>query len=290
MTSSVIHPERPPAAEPAEGSNFYFSFLFLPPEKRAALFAVYAFCREVDDLVDEPRSGVDPRAEIARWRERIAALYTGAAASPGHPIAARLQAALARFPLPRHAFLDLLDGVEMDLNSARYATWGELQEYCRRVASAVGLLAIEIFGYRNPASRDYAVDLGLALQLTNIVRDVGADAARGRIYLPAEDLDRFQVPADDLLARRDTPALRKLLAFECQRARGLYFRAEATLPAEDRMSLFAAEIMGRIYYRILERIERGGFDVLERRRTLPTIHKAGIAFGIWLKYKILGGR
>jgi phytoene synthase len=289
MTSSTDSPEVPPAAEPAEGSNFYFSFLFLPPEKRAALFAVYAFCREVDDLVDEPRPGIDPRAELAAWRERIAALYADPALVPEHAVAARLQAAVARFPLPRQAFLDILDGVEMDLISARYATWEELQGYCRRVASAVGLLAIEVFGYRNPASRDYAVDLGLALQLTNIVRDVGSDAERGRIYLPAEDLDRFEVPVADLLARRDSPALRRLLAFECQRARGLYFRAEATLPAEDRMSLFAAEIMGRIYYRILERIERGGFDVLGRRHSLPVLQKAWIAFGIWLKYKILGG-
>jgi phytoene synthase len=290
MTASVSRAEPALDAEPAEGSNFYFSFLFLPPEKRTALLAVYAFCREVDDLVDEPRPGVDARAALAAWREEIAALYADPGRVPEHPIAARLQAAVGRFPLPRQAFLDLLDGVEMDLVPARYATWEELQGYCRRVASAVGLLSVEIFGYRNAASRDYAVDLGLALQLTNIVRDLAPDAERGRIYLPAEDLDRFDVRAADLLARRDSPALRRLLAFQCQRARGLYFRAEATLPAEDRMSLFAAEIMGRIYYRILERIERGGFDVLERRRSLSRVHKAGIAFGIWLKYKLLGGR
>ena len=271
----------------ASTSNFYYSFLFLPPEKRDAILAVYAFCHEVDDLVDYPRPGSDPRRELESWRRDLETLYAGQGAVTGR--ASSLAPHLERFPLPKQAFLDILDGVEMDLDRTRYATWQELQEYCLRVASAVGLLCIEIFGHRNPRSRDYAVELGQALQLTNILRDLAADAERGRIYLPAEDLARFGVSEADLIEGRCSAAMRELLAFECQRARDLFFRADSVLPPEDRMQLFAAEIMGRIYLKILERIEARGYDVWGRRVALPRFQKVVIAFSVWFKYKLLGG-
>lgn len=277
-----------PGIASSAGSNFHYSFLFLPPEKRHAIEAVYAFCRRVDDLVDEPTAGCDPRAALDRWQREIEALY-GDGASLREPIALALAPHLERFPMPKRSFLDILDGCRMDLDRKRYDTWEDLREYCLRVASAVGLLCIEIFGYRQAASRDYAVSLGLALQMTNILRDLGGDARRGRIYLPGEDLRRFGVSEEDLLAGRYSEGFRGLMAHECAHTRKLYFQAEAVLPKEDRMALFAAEIMGRIYYRILEKIEACGFAVLDRRIAVPRHRKALIAFSVWLKYKILGG-
>ncbi len=278
--------EQPAPEVEATNSNFYYSFLFLPPEQRGAVLEVYSFCHEVDELVDHPRPGSDPRTELDRWRRDIAALYDG-----GQPSARALRLAphVDRFSLPRQAFLDILDGVEMDLDRSRYATWDELHLYCRRVASAVGLLCIEIFGHRNPRSRDYAVELGVALQLTNILRDLDADARRGRIYLPTEDLERFGVSEEEILAGRSSDRLREFMAFQCQRARSHFFRAETVLPREDRMALYAAEIMSRIYLRLLERIEERGFDVWAKRVTISRFRKALIAFSIWFKYKLLGG-
>jgi phytoene synthase len=196
---------------------------------------------------------------------------------------------LATYPLPKRALLDILDGVEMDLDRNRYATWEDLRQYCLRVASAVGLVCIEIFGHRNPRSRDYAVELGVALQLTNILRDVASDARRGRLYLPGEDLDRFQVPEQEVLQGRLSGRLRELMAFECQRARAHFFRAEALRPPEDRRSLFAAEIMSRIYFRILQRIEARDFDVWKQRVVVPRFRKGLIALGVWFKHKLPGG-
>jgi phytoene synthase len=287
MSATVSQPlPRAAPAQQAAGSNFYYSFLFLPADQRDAILEVYSFCHEVDDLVDHPRPGSDPQAELDGWRADIEALYHGREPSRR---AERLAPHIECFSLPQQAFLDIVDGVEMDLHQDRYATWDGLRLDCRRVASAVGLLCIEIFGYRNPRSRDYAVELGLALQLTNILRDLKADAKRDRIYLPGEDLERFGVREEELLQGTASERMRELLAFECQRARGLFFRAENVLPPEDRMPLYAAEIMGRIYLRILERIEERDFDVWGPRISLSGLRKAGIAFGIWLKYKLLGG-
>jgi phytoene synthase len=287
MNAAVSEPlQGAPASEQAATSNFYYSFLFLPSEQRDAILDVYAFCHEVDDLVDHPAPGTDPRGELDRWRRDIDALYDGGSPSAR---AARLAPHLARFPLPRQAFLDILDGVAMDLEHDRYRTWEELRLYCRRVASAVGLLCIEIFGHRNPRSRDYAVELGLALQLTNILRDVEADARRGRIYLPGEDLENFGVTEEDVLQGRLSDSMRELLAFECQRARNHFFRAQNVLPPEDRMPLYAAEIMSRIYLLILERIEQRRFDVWGKRISVSGSRKALIAFSVWFKYKLMGG-
>lgn len=271
-------------------TSFSYSFLVLPPRKRRAIVAVWDFCRAVDDAVDEVvpeeewAGGLTPDARrraaagVAVWRRELDAAYGGL---PGTPQGCALQPCIREFGLPRKSFEDLIDGVEMDLVHERYSTFADLSEYCRRVASAVGLICVEIFGYRDAGSRDYAVELGMALQLTNIVRDVAADLRRGRVYLPLEDLERFGVTEADLRAGTVTPAVRALLGFQCDRARHYYRRAAAALPPADRRSLAAAEIMGAIYYGILRRIERSGYDVFSRRIRVPRPARARLALRVW---------
>jgi phytoene synthase len=267
-------------------TSFYYSFLVLPSRKRNAVIAVWDFCRAVDDAVDEEEKAERAAEALVAWRAELASCYNGS--RPGTSQARALQPYVREFDLPRESFEDLIDGVEMDLRHVRYPTFDALSEYCRRVASAVGLICVEIFGYRNAAAREYAVNLGMALQLTNIIRDVAADFTRGRLYLPAEDLVRFGVGETDLRAGVMTPAVRALLAHECGRAREYYRRAAALLPREDARSLVAAEIMGAIYLAILERIERDGYDVFSRRVRVPRPHRALIAARLFAKRCILG--
>jgi phytoene synthase len=259
-------------------TSFYYSFLVLPPRKRRAMLAVWDFCRAVDDAVDVGEPGAEP---LAVWRDELTACYTGR--EPATPQGKALQPFIREFSLPRQPFEDLIDGVAMDLSQARYPTFHALAEYCRRVASAVGLICIEIFGYRDPAARAYAVNLGMALQLTNIIRDIAADLVQDRVYLPAEDMARFGVTEDDLRAGRVTAAVRDLLRFECERARYYYRGAADELPAVDARSLVAAEIMGGIYFGILRRIERSGYDVFSRRIRVPRPARALIALRIWAR-------
>jgi 15-cis-phytoene synthase len=271
-------------------TSFYYSFLVLPPAKRRAIIAVWDFCRAVDDAVDEqvlaPQGGLtgDARAravgQLAMWRRELGEVYTG---EPRTPQGQALRPFVQTFTLPRSRFEELIDGVEMDLAQSRYETFDALAEYCRRVASAVGLICVEIFGYRDPATRDYASSLGMALQLTNIVRDVAADARLGRLYLPAEDLVRFGVSEDDLRRGLLTPPVVALLRFECERAREYYRLAASQLPAADAHNLVAAEIMGAIYFEILQRIERAGYDVFSRRVRVPRPYRAALALRIWLR-------
>jgi phytoene synthase len=273
-------------------TSFYYSFLVLPQRKRLAIIAVWDFCRAVDDAVDEivPEhewsGGLTPDAraraalQIAGWRSELEAVYTG---TPVMPQGVTLQPFVREFNLPRLPFEELIEGVEMDLACARYGTFDALSEYCRRVASAVGLICLEIFGYTDVACRDYAGSLGMALQLTNIIRDVGVDLRRGRIYLPTEDLARFGVSEDDLRRGAMTERVRTLLRFECDRAREYYRRAASQLPRADARSLVAAEIMGGIYYGILTRIERAGYDVFSARIRVPRPQRAVIAFHIWMR-------
>jgi len=273
-------------------TSFYYAFLVLPPAKRHAIIAVWDFCRAVDDAVDEVvpeqewQGGLDPdararaAAQLAMWRSELAAMYGG---TPGTCQGRRLQPYVREFRLPRSQFEALIDGVEMDLACARYPTFEALSEYCRRVASAVGLICLEIFGYREPSSRRYAERLGLALQLTNIIRDVEADRRRGRVYLPTEDLVRFHVTEQDLAAGRVTPQIAALLRFECARARDHYRQAAACLARVDARSLVAAEIMGAIYFEILRRIERSGYDVFSRRIRVPRPYRAVLALATWAR-------
>jgi len=261
-------------------SNFFYAFLCLPKPKREALYAVYAFCRIVDDAVDVGQDRAAQRKELERWRAEIAQVFEG---SPEHPAAQRLQEAVKIFPIPREALEEIIAGVEMDLERSAYATFEDLYPYCYRVASAVGLCCIEIFGYTDLRAREYAVNLGVALQLTNIVRDVQPDALAGRVYLPQEDLERFAVTADDLAAGRYTPAFVRLMEYQAARARAYYERAWAALPRADQRTLFAAEIMGRTYFALLETIERRRFRVFGRRVSVPTPRKLGIALRCWVQ-------
>ena len=261
------------------GTNFYWSFVFLPRERREAMYAVYAFCRFADDIADEDGLPHDKAIRLAAWREELARAYDGRAT---HPITVKLAWAVRRFGIPRTHLEAIIDGVEMDLSRRRYETIDDLLVYCDRVAAAVGLVCIEVYGYRNPSTRTYAVHLGRALQLTNILRDVASDAANGRVYLPAADMARFGVTEADLGGGRLTPGLRDLLAFEADRAYGYYRSARAHLADEDRRDLYAAETIGTIYERILDDLVRHGYDVFGHRATISRTRKLAIAASRWL--------
>ncbi|HNQ87606.1 MAG TPA: presqualene diphosphate synthase HpnD [Verrucomicrobiota bacterium] len=241
-------------------SNLALAFILLRPEKRKAMSALYAFCRQVDDLADEETTPQSRRRQqLEDWRRGLAVAFSEA--RPEHPVLQELQPVIARYHLPHVHFEDLLEGVAMDLEITDYPDATQLELYCYRVASVVGLLSIEIFGYRNPQCRDYAVALGKALQLTNILRDVADDADRGRVYLPADERRRFGVSRDDLLRHRYTPAYRALAEAVAGRARHFYAQARNLLPVEDQPAMQAAELMGAVYWRLLERLEARHFNV-----------------------------
>ena len=268
-------------------SNFYYAFLFLPRERREALEAVYAYCRLVDDVVDEDAPAEEKLAGIARWRRELDAVYGDG--TPSNPVSERLRAAVRRFGIRRQDMEAVIDGCAMDIEKTRYANWDELRLYCYRVASAVGLMCIEIFGYtpaHQEAARRYAVDLGIALQLTNILRDVAEDARRGRIYLPADELAACGVSEDDLAAGRRTPALQRLMRQQAARARSHYLRARAALSPGERQKLVIAEIMGDIYYALLEKIEARDFDVFGDKATVRRRDKMRIALGNFARAKL----
>ena len=266
----------------ARKTSFYYSFLVLPAEQRQAIVAVWDFCRAVDDAVDESPAGneVAGREAVRFWRTELARGYDGSA--PSTPQGQRLQPFISRFDLPRQAFDDVIDGVAMDLDTTRYQTFADLFEYCRRVASAVGLICIRIFGCRDDRAREYAVSLGVALQLTNILRDIPDDLNRGRVYLPLDDLTAHGCTVDDLAKGVVTDAVRRLLAFECARAREFYQRAVLARPDDDRRRLVAAEIMRAVYFETLRRIERNGYDVFTARVRVRRPMQACIALRQWL--------
>ena len=266
-------------------SNFFFAFLALPRHRRDALYAVYAFCRTVDDIADLGSDPAVQRAGLARWRADIARCYEGGAVE--HPLARQLAVAVQDFGLPRAALEAIIDGCEMDLTHATYETADDLDPYCYRVASAVGLCCIEIFGYTDLRARQYAVSLGMALQLTNIIRDVGADARNGRVYIPQADLRRFGVASEDLRAGRYGDAFVALMAHQAARARAFYADARAAFPSVDARALVPAEIMGRIYYALLEEIEARRFRVFDARVTLPARRKAAIALRCWAAARVV---
>jgi phytoene synthase len=258
-------------------SNFYYAFMLLPAERRRALYAVYAFCRFVDDIADDEAIR-DPALLLARWREELERVYRGA---PTHPISRALADSVRHFSIPREYFEEVIAGVEMDLSRRRYTTFEELRLYCYRVASAVGLICIEVFGYSNPEAKVYAENLGIAFQITNILRDVREDAARGRIYLPLEDLARFAVTEDEILRGVYSDAFVRLMEFEAGRAREYYTRAERALPPEDRSSLLTAEAMRSIYGALLNLIVSSRYQVLDRRLSLSAPKKLYLVGRAW---------
>jgi phytoene synthase len=276
----------------ARDTSFYYSFLVLPADKRRAIVAVWDFCRAVDDAVDEAPEGTSA-GQVQRWREELTRCFDGG--SPETPQGRALQPLIAAFNLPRPAFEALIEGVEMDLQSQRYATFADLYEYCIRVASAVGLMCVEIFGCTDPASRQYAIDLGVALQLTNILRDVPGDLKRGRVYIPLEDFTRLGCHEGDLGSEAihaghgvRSAAVKQLLAFQAERARDYYRRADAVLPRADARRLVAARIMGAIYRGILDRIEAADYDVFSAVIRVPRPRRALIAAATWARAAITG--
>jgi len=258
-------------------SNFYYAFLFLPRVRREALEAVYAFCRLVDDVVDEPAERDEKLAGLAEWRRQVGLVFENGPEAELHPVSAKLKDAIASFAIRREDLEAVIDGCQMDLDQHRYETWEDLRLYCYRVASAVGLMCIEIFGYSTPQARQYAIDLGIALQLTNILRDVGEDAGRGRIYLPMEDLRDAEVTESDLVAGKRSPGFSRLMRKNAARARAHYLRARAQLSSSERKKLVIAEIMGDIYFALLERLEAAQFDVFGDKISVGRRHKMAIA-------------
>ena len=263
----------------SSGSSFYYSFLFLPAERRRAITALYAFCREVDDVVDETSDAQLAATKLAWWRVEVGNLFAG---KPQHPVTQALSPHLQPFGLTQDKLSDIIDGMEMDLTQTRYLDWPNLERYCYRVASVVGLLAASIFGYRDARTLEYAKNLGLAFQLTNIIRDVGEDARKNRIYLPMADMKEFGVPAADILQSKETPEFQRLMSFQAARAREYYEKAMQALPAEDRKPQRPGLIMAAIYRTLLDEIERDGFRVLTRRTSLTPLRKFWIAWKTWI--------
>jgi phytoene synthase len=258
------------------GSSFYYSFLFLPADRRRAITALYAFCREVDDTVDECTDVSVAYNKLNWWRKEIAAMQAG---SPTHPVTKALAPHMAPYKLDSAHLLAIIDGMEMDLSQTRYLDYPGLQKYCWHVASVVGILSASIFGVTDPQTLKYAEKLGLAFQLTNIIRDVGEDARKGRIYLPVNELQQFNVTAADLLNARHGENFEKLMAFQAARAQATYDEAFALLPAVDRRAQRAGLMMAAIYRALLSEIERDGFHVLTQRISLTPIRK------LWLAWK-----
>ena len=258
------------------GSSFYYSFLFLPPERRRAITALYAFCREVDDTVDEATDGSVARIKLAWWRTEVSKMYGG---TPTHPVMLALQPHIVPYKLEEKHLLAIVDGMEMDLDQSRYLDYPGLQRYCWHVAGVVGILSASIFGYTNPQTLAYAEKLGLAFQLTNIIRDVGDDARKGRIYLPVNDLQQFGVTANDLLKLQHSDKFEALMRFQAERAQTIYDEALALLPKEDRRAQRPGLMMAAIYRTLLDEIQRDGFHVLNQRISLTPLRK------LWLAWK-----
>ena len=257
------------------GSSFYYSFMFLPPPRRRAITALYAYCREVDDVVDEIGDQGVARTKLTWWRQEIARAFEG---TPQHPVAQALAPVVREFALPLEHFQTIIDGMAMDLEQTRYLDFAGLELYCHRVAGVVGLMSAEIFGYSEPSTRGYARDLGIAFQLTNICRDVGEDARRGRIYLPQDELARFGVAPSSVLRAEYSGAFRQLMAFQVDRAEQWYAKALAQLPAVDRKPQRTGLIMAAIYRTLLDEIARDGYQVLDRRTSLTPMRKLWIAW------------
>ena len=263
----------------ASKSNLALAFVALGRERRNDITIFYAFCRVIDDIADSTDASFKEKAaELRNWRKWIRD------AGPGEPELARdLRGLYTKYAITPPMFEEIIDGVEMDLGSVRYQTFADLRLYCYRVASAVGLVSIEIFGYRNAACRDYAVQLGLALQMTNIIRDVGKDLKSGRIYLPQEDLARFHYPETDLRARKHNDAFVRLMNFESDRADEFFSAAARLLPREDRRSMVAAEIMASVYHALLRRMKADRFRVFDKEYRLSKIEKSGRVAGQLLR-------
>lgn len=266
-------------------SSFYYAFNLLPASKREAMNTVYAFCRKTDDIVDENDDPADKKLQnLVKWRREFESAFDG---SSSMPLLNKVAGTIAQFKIPTGPFFELIKGMEMDLVKNRYDSFEELRLYCYRVASCVGLMCIEIFGYRNQSAKAFANNLGLALQLTNILRDVGRDAKDNRIYLPREDMQRFNYTEEELLAGEYNEKFVNLMAFEAGRAIAYFDKATAYLSLEDKGSMFAARAMQHIYRRVLDKIIARKYNVFNNKISISKFEKAGIALGVWAKYRLI---
>lgn len=278
-------------------TNFFYSFSLLPKEEREAIHTVYAFCRYTDDIVDmdtppsasgaalsDYASTQRKRERLERWRREVERCYNDTST---HPIMKPLSSVVHRFSIPQQYLQILIDGCERDLVQSRYQTFEDLKEYCYSVASIVGLISIEIFGYKHDETKEYAVNLGYALQLTNILRDINADKEKGRIYLPQEDLARFHYSEEELLRNVYNENFVELMRFQARRAREYYHKARAALRPDESITMFAAQIMDAIYYRLLEKIEIADYNVFQGKISVSTSHKILIALRLWMKSHLL---
>jgi phytoene synthase len=263
----------------ASGSSFYYSFLFLPPERRRAIIALYAFCREVDDVVDEVSDPGVARGKLAWWSQEVAAVYAG---TPQHPVGKALAPVVREHGLARESLELVIEGMAMDLDYNRYPDFATLEVYCHRVAGIVGELSARIFGFTDPRTLEYARALGLAFQLTNIIRDIGEDVRRNRIYVPLDELACFGLASDDLVLCKEDERFERLMTFQIERARECYARALALLPAADRNSQRPGLVMAAIYRALLEEIEASGAKVLNQRISLTPLRKLWIAWRTWI--------
>jgi phytoene synthase len=266
-------------------SSFYYAFNLLPQEKRDAMNTVYAFCRQTDDIVDMGSENSDLKYEkLRKWRIELEKSLDGYS---DYQILNKLASTIQKFNIPLEPFFELLIGMEMDLQKNRYLTFEDLQLYCYRVASTVGLMCIEIFGYKHASTRDFAVNLGIALQLTNILRDVKKDADKGRIYLPQEDLEKYGYAEKDLLNSTYNKNFQNMMKFEVQRAKEYFGKATNSLNFEDKKAMFAARAMQHIYYRMLNKIVDADYDVYRKKIRISTFKKVGISLGVWAKYRLV---
>lgn len=266
-------------------SSFYYAFNLLPEPKRDAMNTVYAFCRKTDDIVDESNDSLDIKYEkLRKWRIEFEKAFTG---HSDFQLLNKLGRTISNFNIPLDPFFELIKGMEMDIQKDRYKSFDDLQLYCYRVASTVGLMCIEIFGYKNPSTKNFAVDLGIALQLTNILRDIGKDAEQGRIYLPQDDLIKFNYSEKDLLNKVYNDQFKELMFYQSARAKRYFDLATSHLDLEDKKTMFAARAMQHIYYKMLEKIIDEEYDVYNKKIKISTFEKVGIALGVWAKYNLV---
>jgi phytoene synthase len=266
-------------------SSFYYAFNLLPADQRDAMNTVYAFCRQTDDIVDEASAPNEMKYEkLRKWRIELEKSLHG---HSDYLIINKLSSTIQKFNIPLEPFFDLLKGMEMDLQKNRYITFDDLRTYCYNVASTVGLMCIEIFGYRNPSAKDFAVNLGIALQLTNILRDIKKDADQGRIYLPQEDLQKFNYKESDIFSNLYNDNFQKMMKYQVERAKVYFDAATTSLDLEDKKAMFAARAMQHIYYRMLNKIVDADYDVYHNKIKISTFKKVGISLGVWAKYRLV---
>lgn len=266
-------------------SSFYYAFNLLPAEQRDAMNTIYAFCRETDDIVDEGTISDDIKHDkLRKWRVELEKSLIG---QSDYPLINKLSKTIQHFKIPLEPFFDLIKGMEMDLQKKRYLTFMDLQTYCYNVASTVGLMCIEIFGYRHHSAKDFAINLGIALQLTNILRDIKKDAEKGRIYLPKEDMEKFNYRESDVFNNTYNENFQRMMEYQVERAREYFNAATACLNREDKKAMFAARAMQHIYSRMLNKIVDADYDVYQSKIKISTVKKVGISLGVWAKYRIV---